>query len=41
MAKAKVTRNHQVTIPREVRSKLRLIRGDVVEVLALDEQRTP
>jgi len=39
MAKVKVTRNYQVTIPREVRSKLKLREGEVVEVLALDEQR--
>ncbi len=39
MAKVKVTRNYQITIPREVRIKLKLKEGEIVEVLALDEQR--
>ena len=39
MAKAKVTRNYQVTIPEEVRRKVKLNEGDMVEIEALDSQR--
>jgi len=39
MVKVKVTRNYQVTIPREVRSKLKLREGDFIEVEAIDQQR--
>lgn len=39
MTRVRVTRNYQMTIPREVRSKLKLRVGDVVEVEAVDAQR--
>ena len=39
MPKAKVTRNYQVTIPEEVRRKVKLNEGDMVEVQALDAER--
>jgi len=39
MAKVKVTRNHQVTIPREVRKKMKLREGDLVKLEAVDPQR--
>jgi len=35
----KVTRNYQVTIPEEVRRKVKLSEGDMVEIEALDSQR--
>jgi len=37
MARVKVTRNYQVTIPREVREKVGLREGDYLEV-SLDER---
>jgi len=39
MAKVKVTRNYQVTIPQEVRAKLGIQEGDVIELEAVDKQR--
>lgn len=39
MPKVKVTRNFQVTIPEEVRKKVKLSEGDMVEVEALDSQK--
>lgn len=39
MAKSKVTRNYQVTIPEEVRRKVKLNEGDTVEINALDSER--
>jgi AbrB family looped-hinge helix DNA binding protein len=39
MARAKVTRNYQVTIPEEVRRKVKLNEGDTVEIDALDSER--
>jgi AbrB family looped-hinge helix DNA binding protein len=35
MARAKITRNYQVTIPEEVRKKVRLVEGDMVEIEAI------
>jgi len=35
----KITRNFQVTIPEEVRKKVKLNEGDTVEISALDSQR--
>jgi len=39
MAKVRVTRNYQVTIPQEVRTKLGIQEGDVIELEAVDQQR--
>lgn len=39
MAKVRVTRNYQVTIPQEVRAKLGIQEGDVIELEAVDKQR--
>jgi AbrB family looped-hinge helix DNA binding protein len=39
MAKVKVTRNYQVTIPEEVRKTVHLKEGDSVEISALDSER--
>jgi AbrB family looped-hinge helix DNA binding protein len=39
MARAKVTRNYQVTIPEEVRRKVKLNEGDTVEIDALDSEQ--
>ena len=39
MPKVKVTRNFQVTIPEEVRKKVKLAEGDTVEIEALDRER--
>jgi AbrB family looped-hinge helix DNA binding protein len=36
LPKVKVTRNFQVTIPEEVRKKIRLSEGDTVEIEVLD-----
>lgn len=39
MVRVKVTRNYQVTIPEEVRRKVKLNEGDDVEVWALDSRQ--
>jgi AbrB family looped-hinge helix DNA binding protein len=39
MPKVKVTRNFQVTIPEEVRKKVRLNEGDMVEIEALNSDQ--
>lgn len=39
MAKAKITRNYQVTIPEEVRRKVRLSEGDTVEIEAVGAEQ--
>lgn len=39
MVRAKVTRNYQVTIPQEVREKVKFNEGDMVEIEALDSDR--
>jgi AbrB family looped-hinge helix DNA binding protein len=39
MAKVKVTRNFQVTLPEEVRKQLEIEMGDYVEILPVDKQR--
>lgn len=38
MTKVKVTRNYQITIPDDVRKRVRLKEGETVEVEALDPQ---
>jgi antitoxin PrlF len=38
MSKVKITRNYQVTIPEDVRRKVKLNEGDTLEVDALDSQ---
>lgn len=35
MSKAKITRNYQVTIPEDVRRKVKLAEGDTVEIEAV------
>ena len=39
MARVKVTRNYQVTIPEDVRRKVKFNEGDTVEIDALDSQQ--
>ncbi|HZW57535.1 MAG TPA: AbrB/MazE/SpoVT family DNA-binding domain-containing protein [Nitrososphaerales archaeon] len=39
MAKAKITRNYQVTIPEEVRRKVKLAEGDTVEIEAVGAEQ--
>jgi len=39
MARVKITRNYQVTIPEEVRNKVKLNEGDIVDIKALDAER--
>lgn len=39
LARVKVTRNFQVTIPEEIREKMKIKEGDFVEVKALDSNR--
>ena len=39
MVRAKITRNFQVTIPEEVRGKVKLNEGDTVEIEALDSEQ--
>ena len=39
MAKVKVTRNYQVTIPEEIRKKVKLNEGDTVEIEALNSEQ--
>lgn len=39
MSRVKVTRNYQVTIPEDVRRKVRLNEGDTVEVDAVNSQQ--
>ncbi len=38
MPKAKITRNYQVTIPEEVRKKVKLAEGDTVEIEAVGSE---
>jgi AbrB family looped-hinge helix DNA binding protein len=35
----KVTRNYQVTIPEDIRKRVKLNEGDIVEIEALDSHR--
>lgn len=39
MAKSKITRNYQVTIPEEIRKKVKLSEGDTVEIEAIGTER--
>jgi AbrB family looped-hinge helix DNA binding protein len=39
LARVKVTRNYQVTIPEEVRDKIKIREGDLMEVQAVDSRR--
>jgi len=39
VAKAKVTRSFQVTLPKEVRKRLEIEMGDYVEIVPLDKRR--
>ena len=39
MAKVKVTRNYQVTIPSDVRRTFKIKEGDVMDIQALDSER--
>ena len=39
MSRVKVTRNYQITIPEDVRKRVKFNEGDTVEVDALDSQQ--
>lgn len=39
MPKVKITRNYQVTIPEEVRRKVKLSEGDIVEIEAIGSEQ--
>ncbi len=39
MAKVKVTRNYQVTLPGEVRRAMGISEGEYVEIVPVDEQK--
>jgi AbrB family looped-hinge helix DNA binding protein len=39
MAKVKVTRNYQVTLPEEVRKAMEIREGEFVEIVQVDRQR--
>jgi len=39
MAKVKVTRNYQVTLPEEVRKRMAIEQGEYVEIVPVDRRR--
>lgn len=39
MAKVKVTRNYQITLPEEVREQMAIEQGEYVEIVPVDQRR--